>query len=58
MPTYEYKCPGCEQTMSVVRGITEEDPGYKCLACGKDMQKVFFLSGINFNGSGFYSKDK
>jgi putative FmdB family regulatory protein len=58
MPTYEYKCPQCEGTMSVVRSITESDPGYTCEKCNVAMGKVFHLSGIQFNGSGFYSKDK
>lgn len=58
MPTYEYKCSACDNTMAVVRGITESDPGYTCDKCSAEMKKVYYLSGIQFNGSGFYSKDK
>lgn len=58
MPTYEYKCPDCKNTIQVVRGISDEDPGYECDTCKIAMNKVYFLTGINFNGSGFYSKDK
>lgn len=58
MPTYNYKCNTCTNTLSVVRTMSEEDPGYTCDACKTEMIRVFTLSGITFNGSGFYSKDK
>ena len=57
MPTYEYKCTKCTETETVFRGITEEDPGMVC-KCGEPMVKKFGVGGINFVGSGFYSKDK
>ena len=41
-----------------MRSMTESDPGYECKTCKIAMTRVYSLSGIVFNGSGFYSKDK
>ena len=57
MPTYEYKCPDCDHRFQIVRGIKDEDPGYKCEKCDKEMSRVFALSGFSLKGSGFYSTD-
>lgn len=58
MPTYNYKCNECNSGFSVVRGMTENDPGYNCDTCKSPMIRVFSLSGVTFKGSGFYRTDK
>ena len=58
MPSYNYKCSQCEAELTVSRSITESDPGYECETCKIAMTRVYSLAAIQFNGSGFYSKDK
>lgn len=58
MAIYEYKCLRCDTIIQVNRGISEEDPGYKCDTCNSELKRVYSLGAITFNGSGFYSKDK
>lgn len=58
MATYEYQCKDCDVFLAVTRGISEEDPGYKCDTCDNDLTKVYSIGAVTFNGSGFYSKDK
>jgi putative FmdB family regulatory protein len=58
MPTYDYKCFGCEHQFEQFQSITAE-PIRKCPKCGK--RKVKRLLGIGagliFKGSGFYITD-
>ena len=58
MPSYQYECKDCQTKLTVSRGISEDDPGYQCDTCKKDMIKVYSIGAVTFNGSGFYSKDK
>lgn len=58
MPSYSYKCSKCGAELTVNRSITESDPGYECDTCKIAMTRVYSLGAIQFNGSGFYSKDK
>lgn len=58
MPTYDYKCDGCEHTFELFQHITE-NPVKKCPACGKLKAKRMIGSGgaIIFKGAGFYQTD-
>ena len=47
----------CAVRYTKVRGMTEEDPGYKCDTCNKDLVRVYSNVGVTFNGSGFYKTD-
>lgn len=58
MPTYEYVCRECETQKTDTRSISAPEPDFFCETCGNRMNKVLSLTGINFKGSGFYSKDK
>ena len=58
MPIYEYECQSCIQKITVSRSINEDDPGYNCDTCKKELTRVYSLGAVTFNGSGFYSKDK
>ena len=58
MPTYDYKCNGCDHSFELFQHITEK-PVKKCPACGKlKAQRVIGCgSAIIFKGSGFYQTD-
>ena len=56
MPTYEYTCKGCGETVEVFQSFSEK-PLRKHRECGGDLQKVFHARGVVFKGSGFYSTD-
>ena len=56
MPTYEYSCKKCGQTLEVFQSFSDK-PLRKHQECGGDLQKVFHARGVVFKGSGFYSTD-
>ncbi|HVR79070.1 MAG TPA: FmdB family zinc ribbon protein [Acidimicrobiia bacterium] len=56
MPTYEYTCKGCGQTVEVFQSFSEK-PLRKHADCGGKLQKVFHARGVVFKGSGFYTTD-
>lgn len=53
MPRYEYRCPACEKELIISRSIHEDDPGYKCEACGTEMTQVIGTTHLNFKGTGW-----
>ena len=57
MATYEYDCMACAIRYNKTRAMSEEDPGYKCDTCNKDLVRVYSSVSAVFNGSGFYSTD-
>jgi putative FmdB family regulatory protein len=56
MPTYEYRCEGCDRTFEIVQSFTDE-PLTTCEACTGHLRKVYAPVGIVFKGSGFYKTD-
>ncbi len=56
MPTYEYTCKNCGQTIEAFQSFSEK-PLRKHADCGGALQKVFHARGVVFKGSGFYSTD-
>lgn len=58
MPTYEYICKACDHSMTEVRSIHAPSPEHMCEKCGYRMVQVIGGIGVQFKGSGFYSKDK
>jgi putative FmdB family regulatory protein len=58
MASYEYICSGvCEGTVTKIRSIKENDPGYECETCTLPLERVYSNVTAVFNGSGFYSTD-
>lgn len=57
MPTYEYVCPLCRKTKSVVRSIHDDDPGYECDNCKVAMNQQRGSIGLSFKGGGWAHKD-
>lgn len=56
MPTYEYSCKQCGETLEVFQSFTDK-PLKKHKTCGGELKKVFHARGIVFKGSGFYATD-
>jgi putative FmdB family regulatory protein len=56
MPTYEYRCKECGESLEVVQAFTD-DPLTECPSCSGTLKKVFNSVGISFKGSGFYKND-
>jgi len=56
MPTYEYVCKNCGETIEVFQSFSDK-PLKKHKECGGALQKVFHARGIVFKGGGFYATD-
>jgi predicted nucleic acid-binding Zn ribbon protein len=58
VPTYDYKCNTCEQTITIAAGIEEEVETPICVKCKEGMARDYNFRSFKFNGKGFYSTDK
>lgn len=58
MPTYEYKCTKCEKVYTETRGMADAQIRKQCDICKVAVTRVYGISGVTFNGSGFYTTDK
>jgi putative FmdB family regulatory protein len=56
MPTYEYTCKSCGETLEVFQSFADK-PLKKHEGCGGELKKVFHARGIVFKGGGFYATD-
>lgn len=56
MPTYEYVCTKCANSLEVVRSFTDP-PLTRCPSCRGKLRKVFGSVGVVLKGSGFYRTD-
>ncbi|WP_106582684.1 FmdB family zinc ribbon protein [Murinocardiopsis flavida] len=56
MPTYQYACTECDETLEVVQSFSD-DALTVCPACEGRLRKVYSAVGIVFKGSGFYRTD-
>ena len=56
MPTYDYQCRNCGNTIEVIHPMTEDGPSI-CEVCGGPLRRIFYPTGIIFKGSGFYKTD-
>lgn len=56
MPTYQYACTACGESLEAVQSFTEAALT-ECPACGGQLRKVFSAVGVVFKGSGFYKTD-
>jgi putative FmdB family regulatory protein len=57
MPTYEYACIECDESMEITRGFKDPESVPPCPSCGYNMSRVYNAPGIQFKGSGFYKTD-
>ena len=53
MPSYEYKCPKCELTMTIVRSLKEEERIPICVNDAQELTRVFEAPPIQFKGKGW-----
>lgn len=58
MPKYDYKCPTCQAEYVEIRGMNEAQKKLQCENCKVDLIRVFGISAVTFNGTGFYANDK
>ncbi len=58
MPTYDYHCAACDQTVEIFQSMTAE-PVEVCPNCGEKAlhRLISGGTGIIFKGSGFYCTD-
>ena len=56
MPTYQYLCTECGDSLEVQQSFTE-DALTVCPECNGRLRKVFNAVGVVFKGSGFYRND-
>jgi putative FmdB family regulatory protein len=56
MPTYQYACTQCGESLEVAQKFSDE-PLTECPACSGVLRKVFSPVGVVFKGSGFYKTD-
>jgi putative FmdB family regulatory protein len=58
MPTYDYRCDGCEHAFEAFQSITAK-PLRKCPECGKSRLRRLIGTGaaLLFKGDGFYITD-
>jgi len=55
MASYEYTCDDDSQTVTIVRGMTEDEIIPYCDTCNDPMRRVYSPPPVKFNGTGFYS---
>ncbi|MFC5266013.1 FmdB family zinc ribbon protein [Kribbella qitaiheensis] len=56
MPTYQYQCTECGNSLEVRQSFTD-DALTVCPSCEGTLRKVFNAVGVVFKGSGFYRTD-
>ncbi|QNE18725.1 FmdB family transcriptional regulator [Kribbella qitaiheensis] len=56
MPTYQYQCTECGNSLEVRQSFTD-DALTVCPNCDGALRKVFNAVGVVFKGSGFYRND-
>ncbi|MDX6327925.1 MAG: hypothetical protein QOI83_308, partial [Streptomycetaceae bacterium] len=56
MPTYQYQCTACGESLEAVQKFTD-DALSVCPNCEGRLRKVFSAVGVVFKGSGFYRTD-
>lgn len=56
MPTYEYKCEGCQETFEV-RQRMSDPPLTRCERCGGPVHRVLSAAPFILKGAGFYVND-
>lgn len=57
MPTYDFQCKGCQQTVTITASMSElKTP--QCLQCLTNMHRLWDVGAITFRGRGFYTTDK
>jgi putative FmdB family regulatory protein len=56
MPIYEYLCVDCNNKFEKLQTLSSPPVG-ECPKCGGNVNKVFSVPSLKFNGAGFYKTD-
>ena len=53
-PAYDYKCSDCGMTLTIIRGIADEEHKPICINCKKLMPRAYDSApAITFKGTGW-----
>ena len=53
-PAYDYKCSDCGMTLTIIRGIADEEHKPICINCSKVMPRAYDSApAITFKGTGW-----
>lgn len=58
MPSYEYTCATCPLTLTIMRGIKEEEHKPICANCAKVMTRQYETPKITLKGDGWAGTNK
>jgi putative FmdB family regulatory protein len=58
MPSYDYKCKSCDNTVSLVVSIKDDPQTPVCVDCKAEMVRSYGIQAVQFKGSGWASKTK
>jgi putative FmdB family regulatory protein len=54
MPAYDYKCQDCESTITIIRGIADDEQTPICAHCAREMTRSYDSApAITFKGTGW-----
>jgi len=54
MPAYDYRCPTCDSTVTIIRGITEDEVKPICITCQAEMPRAYDQApAVTFKGKGW-----
>ena len=54
MPAYDYKCNDCDNTITIIRAITDDEHTPICAHCARLMGRVYDSApAITFKGNGW-----
>ena len=54
MPVYDYKCNDCDYTMTIIRGIAEDELKPICVKCQAEMGRSYDTApAVQFLGIGW-----
>lgn len=57
MPTFDYECPTCNDSITVLKMLDEVDIPEVCEKCGTTRLKQVQGANFKLKGTGFYSTD-
>jgi putative FmdB family regulatory protein len=55
MPSYDYQCNTCEQSVTITARIDQTVTAPICAKCAAEMKRKFWPILAQFKGPGFYS---
>jgi putative FmdB family regulatory protein len=53
MPTYEYKCPKCAMTMTVIRSLKEKERAPICVNDAMELTRLYEPPPVHLKGTGW-----